>query len=148
MMTVTIRQLLAILFLIGTLVACKDSDSAMTPQSQAQQDAQLPAASLPAGFTSQTATVNGVRLHYVIGGQGEPLVLLHGWPETWYEWHRVMPTLAQRYTVIAPDLRGIGESDKTLLTNGFDKKRWLPTCVAWCSSWAIRVLTLSVTTLA
>ncbi|HZR39775.1 MAG TPA: epoxide hydrolase N-terminal domain-containing protein, partial [Ktedonobacteraceae bacterium] len=39
-------------------------------------------------FTHQTAQVNGVRLHYVIGGQGFPVVLLHGWPQTWYEWRK------------------------------------------------------------
>lgn len=118
----TLRHFFVTLALISTLAACTDNESEMTPRTQAQQDARLPAAPLPASFTSQTATVNGVRLHYVIGGQGEPLVLLHGWPETWYEWHRVMPALAQRYTVIAPDLRGIGESDQALLPNGFDKK--------------------------
>ena len=42
-------------------------------------------------------------MHYVIGGKGDPLVLLHGWPETWYGWHKVMPALAKNYTVIAPD---------------------------------------------
>jgi hypothetical protein len=40
-------------------------------------------------FSHNTASVNGIQLHYVIGGQGDPVVLLHGWPETWYEWHRV-----------------------------------------------------------
>ena len=48
------------------------------------------------------ATVNGTQIHYVIGGHGDPIVLLHGWPETWYSWHRVMPALAKNYTVIAP----------------------------------------------
>ncbi len=62
--------------------------------------------------THRTAEVNGVRLHYVIGGKGNPVVLLHGFPQTWYEWHQVMPALAQRYTVIAPDLRGLGDSSK------------------------------------
>ncbi len=57
-----------------------------------------------------TAVVNGVRLHYVTAGRGDPLVLLHGFTETWYEWRRVMPTLAQHYTVIAPDLPGLGDS--------------------------------------
>jgi len=42
------------------------------------------------------------------------VVLLHGWPETWYEWHKVMPALAQRYTVITPDTRGLGDSSKPL----------------------------------
>jgi hypothetical protein len=53
-------------------------------------------------FTHQTANVNGIRFHYVIGGQGLPIVLLHGWPETWYMWRKIMPALASNYTVIAP----------------------------------------------
>ena len=69
-------------------------------------------AALPAGFRSATALVNGVNIHYVRGGHGEPLVLLHGWPQTWYEWQRLLPPLAEHYTVIAPDLRGFGDSDK------------------------------------
>ena len=46
-------------------------------------------------FSHHTASVNGIQLHYVIGGQGDPVVLLHGWPETWYAWHKVMPALAE-----------------------------------------------------
>jgi pimeloyl-ACP methyl ester carboxylesterase len=65
---------------------------------------------LPPGFASRFATAGGVRLHYVIGGAGTPVVLLHGWPATWYEWHAVMPALARRHTVIAPDLPGLGDS--------------------------------------
>jgi pimeloyl-ACP methyl ester carboxylesterase len=49
---------------------------------------------------------------------GDPVVLLHGWPQTWYEWHKVMPALAKNYTVIAPDLRGLGDSSKPL--SGYD----------------------------
>jgi pimeloyl-ACP methyl ester carboxylesterase len=63
-------------------------------------------------FSHHTASVNGIQIHYVIGGQGDPVVLLHGWPQTWYEWHHVMPALAKNYTVIAPDLRGLGDSSK------------------------------------
>ena len=63
-------------------------------------------------FSHHTASVNGINMHYVIGGQGEPVVLLHGWPQTWYEWHKVMPALAKNYTVIAPDLRGLGDTSK------------------------------------
>jgi hypothetical protein len=66
------------------------------------------------------ASVNGIQMHYVIGGHGDPVVLLHGWPETWYEWHKVMPALAKNYTVIAPDLRGLGDSSKPLI--GYDGK--------------------------
>ena len=48
-------------------------------------------------FSHHTATVNGIQLHYVMGGKGDPVVLLHGWPETWYEWRHVMPALAELY---------------------------------------------------
>jgi pimeloyl-ACP methyl ester carboxylesterase len=72
-------------------------------------------------FTHGMATVNnGTQIHYVIGGQGDPIVLLHGWPETWYAWRHVMPALAQNYTVIAPDLRGLGDSSKP--PTGYDGK--------------------------
>ena len=71
-------------------------------------------------FSHHTTSVNGIQLHYVIGGQGEPVVLLHGWPETWYAWHKVMPALAKNYTVIAPDLRGLGDSSKP--PTGYDGK--------------------------
>ena len=71
-------------------------------------------------FSHHTASVNGIQLHYVIGGHGDPVVLLHGWPETWYEWHNVMPALAKKYTVIAPDLPGLGDSSKPL--TGYDGK--------------------------
>ena len=71
-------------------------------------------------FSHHMAFVNGVQIHYVIGGHGDPVVLLHGWPETWYEWRHVMPALAKNYTVIAPDLRGLGDSSKPL--TGYDGK--------------------------
>lgn len=65
----------------------------------------------PAGFEHRSAIVNGVRLHYVIGGSGPAVLLLHGWPQTWYEWRHVMAGLSG-YTVVAPDLRGFGYSGK------------------------------------
>jgi pimeloyl-ACP methyl ester carboxylesterase len=58
--------------------------------------------------------------HYVIGGRGEPLVLLPGWPQTWWEFHKILPALAERYRVIAVDLRGMGGSAKP--AGGYDKK--------------------------
>ncbi|MGH9986351.1 MAG: alpha/beta fold hydrolase, partial [Nitrososphaeraceae archaeon] len=69
-------------------------------------------------FSHHTASVNGIQMHYVIGGQGDPVVLLHGWPQTWYEWRHVMPALAKYYTVVAPDLRGFGVSSKPV--TGYD----------------------------
>ncbi len=71
-------------------------------------------------FSHHMASVNGIQLHYVIGGQGDPIVLLHGWPQTWYEWHHIMPALAKNYTVIVPDLRGLGDSSKPV--TGYDGK--------------------------
>ncbi len=74
----------------------------------------------PAGFKHQYATVNGVKIHYVIGGKGQPLLLVHGFGQNWYMWYRLMPELSKHFTIIAPDLRGVGESDKP--TGGYDKK--------------------------
>ena len=71
-------------------------------------------------FSHHTTTVNGTQIHYVIGGHGDPVILLHGWPETWYGWHQVMPALAKNYIVIAPDLPGLGDSSKPL--TGYDGK--------------------------
>jgi pimeloyl-ACP methyl ester carboxylesterase len=53
-----------------------------------------------------------IRMHAVIGGGGPPLLLIHGWPETWYAWRMVMPALARDFEVVAVDQRGIGLSDK------------------------------------
>ncbi|OIK28457.1 alpha/beta fold hydrolase [Streptomyces malaysiense] len=78
------------------------------------------AASLEGDFTSEYADVNGVRLHYVTGGRGEPLFLLPGWPETWWEYRKVMPVLAERYRVVAVDIRGMGGSSRP--EAGYEKK--------------------------
>ena len=66
-----------------------------------------------AGFTGCFINVNGVKLHYVIGGNGPALMLLHGWPYTWREWKNILPGLKQAgYTVIVPDMRGCGKSGR------------------------------------
>ncbi|MFF5161323.1 alpha/beta fold hydrolase [Streptomyces sp. NPDC000348] len=68
-------------------------------------------ASAPAGFEHAWADLDGVRIHYVTGGAGPVVVLVHGWPFTWIEWRAVIPLLAERgFTVVAPDLRGSGDS--------------------------------------
>ncbi|MEO6979354.1 MAG: alpha/beta hydrolase, partial [Mucilaginibacter sp.] len=74
----------------------------------------------PANFKSLYATVNGVKIHYVIGGKGEPLLLVHGFGQNWYMWNRLLPELSKHFTVIAPDMRGVGESGKP--AGGYDKK--------------------------
>ena len=74
------------------------------------------APNLPEGFadtfTSRLVHTGELRLHAVIGGEGPPLLLVHGWPQTWYAWRLVMPALARDFEVIAVDQRGIGLSDK------------------------------------
>ncbi len=68
----------------------------------------------------QMAVVNGINIHYVIQGQGSPVVMLHGWPEFWYSWRHQIPVLSERFQVIVPDLRGFGYSDKPL--SGYDTR--------------------------
>jgi pimeloyl-ACP methyl ester carboxylesterase len=73
------------------------------------------APNLPAGFsdtfTSRYVDTGALRMHAVIGGEGPPLLLVHGWPQTGYAWPRVMATLARDVQVIAVDQRGIGLTD-------------------------------------
>jgi pimeloyl-ACP methyl ester carboxylesterase len=71
-------------------------------------------------FRNGVVPIDGGYLHYVKGGSGPVLVLLHGWPETWWTWHGVMPALAKTHTVIAFDLPGLGES--SIPKGGYDKK--------------------------
>ena len=86
----------------------------------AQTPAPSEAASFAQTFTHHTVTVNQVKLHYVRGGAGDAVILLHGFPETWYAWRRVMPLLAKKYTVIALDYRGAGDSARP--AGGYDKR--------------------------
>ena len=71
-------------------------------------------------ITHHHADLGEVMLHYVTAGAGPPVVLLHGWPQTWWEWRHVIPALAEKYTVIAPDMRGLGDSSRPLA--GYDKR--------------------------
>lgn len=71
-------------------------------------------------WTHHGTQVNGFRMHYVVAGTGPPLVCLHGWPQTWYEWRKIIPLLAAHFTIIAPDLRGLGDSERPL--TGYDKR--------------------------
>ena len=75
---------------------------------------------LPTETSSHFATVNGVRLHYIEAGSGPLVILLHGWPETSYSWRNTIAVLSKHYHVVAPDLRGLGQSEHT--QSGYDKK--------------------------
>ena len=80
------------------------------------------APNLPEGFTSiftsRYVDTGDLRQHVITGGEGPPLLLVHGWPQTWYAWRLVMPALAQDFSVVAADQRGVGLSGKP--TGGYD----------------------------
>jgi pimeloyl-ACP methyl ester carboxylesterase len=111
------RRMLLSLGVTAATIAATPGVASAAPATPS--DATL-ARSLPGDFRSAYLQVNGTRLHYVTGGAGAPLILLPGWPQTWWQFHKVMPTLAERYRVIAVDLRGMGGSSKP--PNGYDKK--------------------------
>lgn len=82
-------------------------------------------------FRHEFADIDGVRMHYVTGGSGTPVVLIHGWPQTWYGWWPIMPELAEHHTVYAVDLPGLGDS--TGSPTGYDKAtlaRYIHTLIA------------------
>lgn len=111
--------------LLLTLISCnkKAEETAVAETKPAEKETQTEAttpADPPSNFKHETATVNGIKIHYVIGGKGDPLVLVHGFGQNWYMWNRLLPELSKHFTVIAPDLRGVGESDKP--EGGYDKK--------------------------
>jgi pimeloyl-ACP methyl ester carboxylesterase len=124
----TFYMAITFFLVVGTII----STNGIGPTASAQQQRQAPFTSIEqqqlmddvffkignVTFSHHTASVNGIQMHYVIGGQGDPVVLLHGWPQTWYKWRHVMPALAQNYTVVAPDLRGLGDSSKPV--SGYD----------------------------
>ncbi len=78
----------------------------------------------PPDFVHAFADLGEATIHYVTAGadprSSPPVVLLHGWPETWFEWRHVMPAIAERHPVIAPDLRGLGDSSRP--ADGYDKR--------------------------
>jgi pimeloyl-ACP methyl ester carboxylesterase len=71
------------------------------------------------GMQSRFANINGTRIHYLIAGKGEPIILLHGYAQNSHMWRPLIAALANTNTVIAPDLRGFGQSAKPL--EGYDK---------------------------
>ncbi len=87
--------------------------AAIHGQSLPQQMADPAVSALGSGFVSDTAQVNGTTLHYVRGGAGPEVILLHGFPEDWYAYRLIMPQLAKQFTVVVVDLRGIGGSAAT-----------------------------------
>jgi len=88
------------------------------PINAAQASAGISESGSGAGFQSGAVAVNGTTLHYVRGGHGPAVILIHGFPQDWLEYRSIMPRLAERFTVVAVDLRGIGGSKAT--EGGYD----------------------------
>ncbi|MFJ6676379.1 alpha/beta fold hydrolase [Actinosynnema sp. NPDC091369] len=106
---------LAVLLTISTTSCATPGADASPPHAAATRDD--PA--FQGTFRHESAEVDGVRMHYVTGGSGTPVVLIHGWPQTWYGWWPIMPALAEHHTVYAVDLPGLG--DGTGAPTGYDK---------------------------
>jgi pimeloyl-ACP methyl ester carboxylesterase len=106
--------------LFGTPALTLGIAGAPTAKSSARAQGSPSPNGLPEGATSRFAQINGMRMHLVEMGQGPVLILLHGWPQTWFAWRGVMPRLAARFRVVAPDLRGTGLSERT--ASGYDKR--------------------------
>ena len=100
------RSRIATAFAVFVVTAC----ASLHRQSPPKQPLDPALATLGGGFVSDTAQVNGTTLHYIRGGTGPTVILLHGFPEDWYAYHRLMPRLAKQFTVVAVDLRGVGGS--------------------------------------
>jgi pimeloyl-ACP methyl ester carboxylesterase len=98
------------------------SSSSAPPSTPESPGSVSGAPNLPDGFTdtftSRYIDTGELRLHAVVGGEGPPVLLVHGWPQTWYQWRLLMPELARDFEVIAVDQRGIGLSDKP--EDGYD----------------------------
>lgn len=112
-------------FIIGAsyaaaMVPSLTATTATDAVAQAPPSNRTASAPLPEGGSSRFAEINGIRLHYVTAGSGPVVVLLHGWPQTWFAWRNTMERLSSRFTVIAPDLRGTGLSERT--PTGYDKR--------------------------
>ncbi len=110
----TILKTAIAFFIVFLMLAISPSYSAEPVTSK------LISENLPSGISSHIVEVNGIRLHYIEMGKGPLVILLHGWPETSYAWRLTMQALSGQYRVVAPDLRGLGLSERT--PSGYDKK--------------------------
>lgn len=118
---------LALLLTVGTAACTTPTPTDVPPYAVATQNDPEFAST----FRHEFADVDGVRMHYVTGGSGTPVVLIHGWPQTWFGWWPIMPDLAEKHTVYAIDLPGLGDS--TGSPSGYDKAtlaRYVHTLIA------------------
>jgi len=103
-----------IFFPVPLLLGC----AILCSQAQVRRHMSPLATGLGNEFASESAKVNGIMLHYVRAGNGPAVILIHGFPQDWFEYHAIMPQLAKQFTVIAVDLRGVGAS--TTKPGGYD----------------------------
>src|SRR5438034_7408235 len=92
------------------------------------------------GIQDRFSSINGLRLHYLIAGKGDPVILMHGYAETSRMWRPLIPELAKTHTVIAPDLRGFGQSSKP--NSGYEKKTMAQDIHALATSLGFRRATI------
>jgi pimeloyl-ACP methyl ester carboxylesterase len=111
-----ISGLTAVLVVFGTAAAVNAQPTQARSTAGKIMSPAMPASPGLAGFQQGFVAISDSVIHYVIGGHGPVLVLLHGWPMTWWEWHTVMPSLARHHTLVAFDLPGLGDS--TVPTSG------------------------------
>ena len=111
---------------VAATIAVTAALSGCSPATSAQPAAAQSSCSLnpspPSGFTEQKTSAGGIGINYVRGGHGPTLLLIAGYPQTWYAWDDILPELAKHYTVIAPDLPGSGGSDAPAGTSAYTKK--------------------------
>ncbi|MEU0239542.1 alpha/beta hydrolase [Nocardiopsis sp. NPDC006198] len=112
----TVALLLALLLMVGAAACATPAPEEEVPPYAAATRGDP---GFEGTFRHEFADVDGVRMHYVTGGSGTPLVLIHGWPQTWYGWWPIMPELAEHHTVYAVDLPGLGDSAGS--PTGYDK---------------------------
>jgi haloacetate dehalogenase len=96
--------------------------------------------STPQLIVNHTCQANGIRQHYLDSGNGPVVVLLHGFPETSFAWRFQIPALAEKFRVIAPDLRGYGETDKP--ASGYDKRNMAQDLIALLDELGIEKIAL------
>jgi len=113
-----VRWSFAVAAVLTVAIGCSKPAGAPAPHS-APTGSALSVAWAP-GFHEQTVEANGQRIHLVVGGKGPPILLIHGWPETAYEWRKMLPELAKDHTLYAVDLRGAGQS--SVPESGYDKQ--------------------------
>jgi hypothetical protein len=99
----------------GALLAAPGSATAVGQSHDPEKERERPDAPRPnffPGFQTRDLKTSSVQIHFVVGGSGPPVLLLHGYPQTHIIWRKIAPALARDFTIVAPDLRGYGDSGK------------------------------------